>query len=80
MPLLSQVLSNILAAMPRGTSHDLTGLLLTSGRAVILRVDDGGEWRLDLRGSYHRLLSRRVRVRGVRSDFDLIGVDRIEPV
>lgn len=65
--------------MPCGTCHDLTGILLDAGRFPVLRVDDGGEWRLDVGRRYSHLLGHRVRVRGKRSDFDMIDVERIEP-
>ncbi|WP_374552383.1 DUF5818 domain-containing protein [Sphingobium yanoikuyae] len=64
--------------MPRGTRHELTGILLENGLYPVLRVSDGGEWRLDLRSSYRHLLGLRVRIRGVRSDFDMLDVESIE--
>ena len=64
--------------MPRGSRHELTGLLLGEGLYPVLRVTDGGEWRLDIRGRYKHLLGRRVRVIGSRADFNLLDVDRIE--
>lgn len=65
--------------MPRGTHHDLTGILLDAGPFPVLRVDDGGEWRLDVGRRHRHLLGLRVRVLGKRSDFDMIDVERIEP-
>lgn len=65
--------------MPRGSSHNLTGILLDGGSFPVLRVDDGGEWRLDVGRRYSHLLGHRVRVLGKRSDFDMIDVERIEP-
>lgn len=64
--------------MPRGTAHELVGLLLRDGRSLVLRVDDGGEWRLDAPGRAWRLLGRRVRVTGTRDGFDLLAVRSID--
>jgi len=64
--------------VPRGTEHSLTGLLLESGLYPTLRVDDGGEWRLDIGQRYRHLLGLRVRVMGRRSGFDMLDVERIE--
>lgn len=63
--------------MPRGTHHLLTGLLLEGTIEPVLRVDDGGEWRLDLPGKYRHLIGRRVVVEGPRAGFDLLDVTRI---
>ena len=64
--------------MPRGTDHDLAGLLLWDGYSLVLRVDDGGEWRLDTANGARRLTGRRVRVTGTRDGFDLLAVRSIE--
>jgi hypothetical protein len=37
-------------------------------------TDDGGRWRLDIDLEAEKLLGLRVRVRGVRSGFDLLEV------
>ncbi|WP_062731177.1 DUF5818 domain-containing protein [Sphingobium abikonense] len=66
--------------MPRGTHHDLTGLLLDGTPYPVLRTDDGGEWRLELLQRHRHLFGTRVRLGGTRSGFDLIAVDRIGPV
>lgn len=63
--------------MPRGTRHRLTGLLLEGARDPVLRVDGGGEWRLDCDRRHLHLLGRRVVVEGVRDGFDLLSVERI---
>ena len=65
--------------MPRGTRHELTGILLDDRLYPILRVADGGEWRLDISKQHQHLLGRRVKVRGIRDGFDLLAVDHIEP-
>ncbi|SES13518.1 DUF5818 domain-containing protein [Sphingobium sp. YR768] len=64
--------------MGRGVHHELTGVLLANGLLPMLRVDDGGEWRLDISGRYRHLLGKRVRVTGKRSDFDMINVEKID--
>ena len=66
--------------MPRGTAHDLVGLLLRNGRSLILRTDDGGEWRLDAPSGAGKLVGRRVRVTGTRDGFDLLAVRSFEAV
>ena len=64
--------------MPLGAPVDETGLVLQDGPRIILRVDDGGEWQLDLRSRHGRPLGRRVRVQGMRSGFNLIDVDELQ--
>lgn len=65
--------------MPRGTRHDLTGLLLSRDSCPVLRMDDGGEWRLEITRRHRHLLGTRVQISGTRDGFDLIAVERIEP-
>ncbi|WP_010339570.1 DUF5818 domain-containing protein [Sphingobium yanoikuyae] len=65
--------------MPRGTRHELIGVLLGDGPYPVLRMSDGGEWRLDVSRPFHHLLGQRVRVVGKRSEFDMLDVDLIEP-
>ncbi|MFP5434374.1 MAG: DUF5818 domain-containing protein [Alphaproteobacteria bacterium] len=66
--------------MPRGTRHELTGILLEGdGLYPVLRVPDGGEWRLEVTKRYRHLLGQRVSVTGVRDGFDLLAVDQITP-
>lgn len=65
--------------MPRGTRHELTGVLLGGGFHPVLRVQDGGEWRLDMSQSYRHLMGLRVRVVGIRENFDLLAVEEIGP-
>lgn len=64
--------------MPRGTAHELVGLLLRDGQSLVLRIDDGGAWRLDAPGRAWRLLGRRVRVTGTRDGFDLLAARSID--
>lgn len=64
--------------VPRGDLVDETGLVLRDGHRTILRVDDGGEWDLDLLPRHGNLLGQRVRVQGRRAGFNLIDVHRVE--
>jgi hypothetical protein len=66
--------------MPRGTTHEETGLLLTDRGQLALARDEGGTWRLDAGWRARRLLGRRVRVVGTRDGFDLLAVTRIDAV
>lgn len=65
--------------MPLGSHHDENGLLMREGRFPVLLRDDGGRWRLDADPSANTLLGRRVRVVGIRSDFDLLDVVSLTP-
>lgn len=69
------------AAMPRGMMHEETGSLEFVRGFALLRRDGGGTWRLDLGPIQHlrarRLAGRRVRVVGVRDQFDLLAVRRL---
>jgi hypothetical protein len=67
-----------LPAMPLGATHDVTGLLLREGRGFVLCPDIGGTWRLDTGRKAARLAGRRVRVVGIRAQFDLLDVQSIE--
>jgi hypothetical protein len=42
-----------------------------------LAVEGGGEWRLDIDQRYRHLLGVLVRVEGVREDFNVLAVVRI---
>ena len=63
--------------MPIGKFHSEEGLLLRQRGQLILQRDAGGRWRLDTDPQAEELLGLRVRVEGVRSDFDLLEVSRI---
>ena len=64
--------------MPRWTRHVEEGLLLEQRGGLILQRDDGGRWRLDAdRKAAEKYLGDRVRVEGIRSEFDLLDVSRI---
>lgn len=60
--------------MPRGTTHTIEGLLLEGTIYPVIRADGGGQWRLDLPRGLRTLIGRRVRVSGIRSDFDMLDV------
>ena len=64
----------------RGDQHKLEGFLLEGKSPLhpILCLDDGGEWRLDVSSPFASLVGRRVRVKGVRSEFDMLDVTFIE--
>lgn len=64
--------------MPRWTRHVEEGLLLEQRGGLILQRDDGGRWRIDIdRSAAEKYLGQRVRVEGIRSEFDLLDVSRI---
>lgn len=63
--------------MPRGTHHELTGLLLRQGSLWTLHPTGGGAWRLDVGGRANALAGQRVTVTGTRAGFDLLDVNSI---
>lgn len=65
--------------MPMGTRYVVTGLLLNSKRGLVLDVDGGGTYALDVDGKAHKLVGLRVTVEGTRSGFERLDVDRIGP-
>jgi hypothetical protein len=60
-----------------GTRHRVEGLLESSARGLVLRMDGGGIWALDTDASAEPHVRQRVTVEGVRSGFDRIAVDWI---
>lgn len=62
-----------------GSYHAETGLLLRQRGRLILQRDDGGRWRLEADAEAERFLGQRVRIEGVRADFDVLDVSRIAP-
>ena len=70
--------------MPRGTTHVVVGRLANREGRWSLRVDGGGEWRLDLGWRQGRrarsLAGRRVHLDGIRDGFDLLHVTRLSPL
>jgi hypothetical protein len=65
--------------MARGERLVLSGLLLADCSQLVLRMDDGGQWRLESIRLHGKLLGKRVTVAGTRDGFDLIAVSRIDP-
>jgi hypothetical protein len=63
-----------------GSHHDEIGIL-ASGRGGMLALtrEAGGTWQLDAPLRFRRLIGQRVRVVGVRADFDVLDVTTIEP-
>lgn len=56
----------------------MTGLLTRSERGILLEVDDGGVWALDVGGKANQMLGQRVTIEGVRSGYDRINVEWLE--
>jgi hypothetical protein len=63
--------------MPLGSFHSETGLLLRQRGKLILQRDAGGTWRLDADPEAAALLGCRVRIDGIRSEFDVLEVSRV---
>lgn len=52
-------------------------MILWEAGQLMLQRDDGGRWRLDALIRAESLVGRRMRVRGIRSGFDLLDVTAI---
>jgi len=65
--------------MPMGKRYRVTGMLLSSRRGLVLELDDGGTWALDVGREAEALVGQRVTVEGARSGFDRLDVDWIGP-
>ena len=63
--------------MQVGARIDETGMLLRDGGAFVLRRDNGGRWRLDLRRTPVDEIEQRVRVVGTYVGDELIDVDGV---
>jgi hypothetical protein len=63
--------------MPIGKVYTEEGLLLRQRGGLVPQRNVGGRWRLDGDPDADGLLGQRVRVEGVRADFDLLEVIRI---
>ena len=66
--------------MSRGQQYIETGVVETGGYGFILRMPGGGEWWLD--GRYRKLRGRLglpTTIRGTRSGFNLIDVQKVWP-
>ncbi|WP_031295530.1 DUF5818 domain-containing protein [Sphingobium ummariense] len=70
--------------MPMGSNHDESGWLNEQDGQLILRRDEAGRWRLAvgfwLWWKARKLIGKRVRVQGVRGEFDLLDVQRLEAI
>jgi hypothetical protein len=74
---MGSLCAGALPLMPMGTRHELTGILLEGDLYPVLRVADGGEWRLEITRKWRPLLGKRVAIIGVHDGFDLIAVEQI---
>jgi hypothetical protein len=65
-----------------GKRYGEQGMLLKGNKpgSLVLQREDGGVWRLDANATALRLIGLRVRVVGVRSDFDLLDVETITAI
>lgn len=65
--------------MPKWVEVSETGILLRDSHGYLLSMPGGGHWRLeDIRHVRSGLLGSRVRIEGMRVEFNTISVDRIE--
>ena len=64
--------------MPHGSHHDETGWLNEDNRRLLLRRDAGGSWQLDAPAKAWRFVGQRVRVTGIRAEFNLLEVTSID--
>lgn len=69
--------------MPLGSHHVETGWLNEDRGELVLRRDGGGRWRLDvgilLGFRARKLVGSRVKVEGIRVDFDVLAANTIAP-
>lgn len=63
--------------MPLGQAVKEAGLLLLEGRHVVLELDGGGRWRLDMPRGGAKLIGQRVQVEATRAGYDLLDVNWI---
>lgn len=64
--------------MPIGTQHEIVGVLRRGREGLVVKVAEGGIWRLDAGWLAGRLIGHRVRIIGIRDGFDLLAVRSIE--
>lgn len=50
--------------MPRGSRHDLSGIILHDEWRTVLRVQDGGDWHRDSNRNFSAYLGRGVHLQG----------------
>ena len=62
-----------------GSRHRVTGRLMQSRRGLVLEVEDGGVYALDMDRPATELLGQWVTVEGTRSGFDRLDVEWIGP-
>lgn len=62
-----------------GSRHRVTGRLMQARRGLVLEVEDGGIYALDMDRAAAELLGQRVTVEGTRSGFDRLDVEWIGP-
>ncbi len=67
--------SRYAAAMPDGTRHELTGLLVATPAKLVLKLQDGRQWTLAAPAGIDRFIDRKVRVSGVRGEDGVLLVD-----
>ncbi|HUD90115.1 DUF5818 domain-containing protein [Sphingobium sp.] len=66
--------------MPLERPITLEGLLLIDSGQLVLRLPDGGQWRLLALSGQRSLVGRRVRIDGVRERHDVVAVERMTPL
>ena len=70
--------------MPNGSRHKETGWLNEQNGQLILHRDEGGRWRLEvgmlLGWRTRKLIGKRVRIHGIRCDFDVLDVRTMEAI
>ena len=63
-----------------GSAIDETGTLIRDGGAFVLRRDGGGRYKLELSRVPVEHVEKRVRVRGVLVESDLVAADGVAPL
>ncbi|PBN43565.1 DUF5818 domain-containing protein [Sphingobium sp. D43FB] len=66
--------------MPLERPITLEGLLLLESGQLVLRMADGGQWRLLALGGQRAMVGRWVRIDGVRERHDVVAVERMIPL
>lgn len=66
--------------MPRGVQVEEIGWLREADGDLVLQREEGGRWRLDASRDVRRLVGRKVRLTGIRAEFDLLDVQSVEEV
>jgi Protein of unknown function (DUF5818) len=63
--------------MPKGSQYVVAGQLRRGKHGYELEVEGGGFWVLDIWRNPEKMLGATVRVRGLRSGFNLLDVSKI---